>query len=242
MELSQNKPALLLLPNLLGETRHHELFLPISVDKAVATLDGLIAESDTAGRRFLSRFATKKPTAEIPIALFNEHTPDEEIDFLLEPIRKGERWGLISDAGVPCVADPGAKLVSRARHSGIIVQAFAGPSSILLSLMLSGLPGQNFCFVGYLNKEPQQRKIQVEKLEKISKMEKSTQIFIETPYRNKHLLETLVTTLNEVTRLCVAWDLTLPTQGILSQTVRLWNKSPLPNLDKKNAIYLLYAG
>ena len=140
------KPALLLLPNVLADVKHHEPFLPSSVDKAVASIDGLIAESASAGRRFLARFETKKPTNEIPIALFNEHTKEEDIDFLLEPIRKGERWGLISDGGLPCIADPGAKLVKRANISGIIVQAFVGPSSPMLALMLSGLPAQRFYF------------------------------------------------------------------------------------------------
>lgn len=234
-----NKPALLLLPNLLGEVKHHQPFLPASVDKAVSTLDGLIAESPTAGRRFLSRFETKKPVNEIPIALFNEHTPDSDIDFLLEPIRKGERWGLISDGGLPCIADPGAKLVSRARQSGIVIQAFVGPSSIMLALMLSGLPGQRFNFLGYLDKDPKKRAKEIKELEKKSALEHSTQIFIEASYRDEHMLETLLSTLNDNTLLCAAWDLTLPTQGVLSQPVSVWKKSPLPNLEKKSVIFLL---
>lgn len=234
------KPTLLLLPNLLGEQPHHELFLPTSVDRAVASLDGLIAESPTAGRRYLGRFQTKKPAQDIPIALYNEHTSDQDLDFLLEPIRKGERWGLVSDAGLPCIADPGSKLVSRARQTGINVQAFVGPSAILLSLMLSGLPGQRFAFHGYLDKDPAKRKRQITSLAKRSQQEESTQIFIETPYRNKQTLEMLLETLSDQTQLCVAWELTLPTQGILSQTVSLWKKSPLPNLEKRNAIFLIY--
>lgn len=236
-----SKPALLLLPNVLGDVKHHALFLPPSVDKAVASLDGLIAESAAAGRRFLGRFETKKPALEIPIALFNEHTPDADLDFLLEPIRKGERWGLISDGGLPCIADPGAKLVNRANQSGIIVQAFTGPSSILLGLMLSGLPGQKFYFTGYLDKEPEKREMEIKELQRRSKTDQATQIFIEAPYRNKHLLESLIKILSDTTHLCVAWDLTLPTQGLVSQTIHRWKKCPLPNLDKKTAIFLLYA-
>lgn len=232
------KPALLLLPNVLGDVKHHELFLPASVDKAVSTLDGLIAESAMAGRRFLSRFETKKPANEIPIALFNEHTPDTDIDFLLEPIRKGERWGLVSDGGLPCIADPGAKLVQRANQSGIVVQAFSGPSSILLALMLSGLPGQRFFFAGYLDKDPKKRLGEIKDLERHAKKENATQIFIEAPYRNKHLLESLVDTLQDNTQLCVAWDLTLSTQGYVSQSIERWKKCPMPNLEKKAAIFL----
>ncbi len=228
-----------MLPNLLGEQPHHELFLPVSVDRAVSSLDGLIAESASGGRRFLGRFQTKKPAHEIPLALYNEHTTDQELDFLLEPIRKGERWGVVSDAGLPCIADPGSKLVARARQTGIVVQAFVGPSAIMLSLMLSGLPGQHFAFLGYLDKERGQCKKQIQALEKKARQEKCTQIFIETPYRNQQLLQLLLDTLGEGTSLCVAWELTLPTQGILSQTVGVWKKSPLPNLEKRNAIFLV---
>lgn len=235
------KPTLLLLPNVLGEVAHHDPFLPAGVAKAVAGLDGLIAESERAGRRFLDRFETKKPTREIPISLFNEHTPDADLDFLLEPVAAGERWGLISDAGLPCIADPGAKLVWRARERGIAIRAFVGPSSIYLGLMLSGLPGQQFSFHGYLPKEPNQRIEALQRLEKRSKEEQTTQIFIEAPYRNKHMLEALLETLNDKTRLCVAWDLTLQGQGVVSQTVALWKKSPVPNLDKKPAIFLFCA-
>jgi len=233
--------TLLLLPNLLGEQRHHQIFLPASIDKAVGTIDGLIAESEKAGRRFLGRFTTKKPANEIPIALFNEHTPKDHLDFLLEPLRKGERWGLVSDAGLPCVADPGAELVRRAREVGIVIQAFIGPSSILLALMLSGLPGQRFAFHGYLDRDQGKRLKEISQLEKRSREEKSTQMFMETPYRNEQTLEALLKTLDDETFLCVAWEITMPDQGILSQPVRIWKKSPLPNLDKRNALFLISA-
>lgn len=230
------KPALLLLPNVLGDVRHHEPFLPASVDKAVETLDGLIAESEMGGRRFLSRFKHEKKPHEIPLALLNEHTKDDELDFLLEPIKKGERWGLISDAGLPCIADPGAKLVALARQRGISIQAFSGPSSIFLALMLSGMPSQRFSFLGYLDRDPLAA---IKKLEKRAKEDDATQVFIETPYRNQALLEKLVATLSDTTLLACAWDLTLPSQGVLSQPVALWKKSPLPNLEKRAAIFLV---
>lgn len=233
------KPALLLLPNLLGELRNHELFLPQSVDKAVSTLDGLIAESETGGRRYLGRFSTKKPANEIPIALFNEKTPDADIDFYLEPIRKGERWGYVSDSGLPCIADPGAKLVKRAMHSGIVVQAFIGPSSLLLALMLSGLPAQKFAFHGYLDREPAKH---VGQLEKQSAMDGMTQMFMEAPYRNQKTLQALMEGLNEETLLCLASDLTMPTQSVVTQSVKQWKKSPLPNLHKRNTIFIIRAG
>ncbi len=231
--------TLLLLPNVLGDVKYHEPFLPASVDKAVGTLDGLIAESETGARRFLSRFKHEKKPHEIPVALLNEHTKEEDLDFLLEPIKKGERWGLISDAGLPCVADPGSKLVALARHRGINIQAFSGPSSILLSLMLSGLPGQHFSFLGYLEKEPAKCIQDIKRLEKRAKEDQATQIFIETPYRTKSLLEHLLNTLSDSTRLACAFDLTLQTQGVVSQTVADWKKGTPPNLEKRNAIFLV---
>ncbi len=239
--MTEQKAALLLLPNLLGDFRHHEPFLPNSVDKAVLTLDGLIAESAQAGRRFLSRFQTKKPTNEVPVALFNEHTVDADLDFLLEPIRKGERWGFVVDAGLPCVADPGSKLVRLARKTGINVQAFVGPSSIMMSLMLSGLPGQQFNFHGYLDAKPEKRKTEILQLEQSSKRNGSTEIFIETPYRNKHMLETLLEALQDDSWLCVASDLTMNTQSVISQPISQWKKGTPPNLEKKAAIFLINA-
>ncbi len=236
--MSEKKPALLLLPNLLGDHRHADIFLPASVSKAVVSLDGLIAESETEGRKYLRRFPTEKKALEIPIALFNEHSQDSEIDFLLEPIMKGERWGLVSDAGLPCIADPGSKLVWRARQKGINIQAFVGPSSITMSLMLSGLPGQKFAFHGYLDREPTKRKEQIKQLIQQSKAEQSTQIFMEAPYRNAYALEDLLNLLPSDANLCVAWDLTMPTQGVVSQSIENWKRSTSPNLDKKPAIFL----
>ncbi len=239
---SNPKPALLLLPNLLSDTSHHQLYLPPSVDKAVGTLDGLIAESFQAGRRYLSRFATKKPASQIPVAVYNKDTQDGDLDFFLEPIKKGERWGLISDAGLPCVADPGAKLVFRARQQGLLVQAFVGPSSILLALMLSGLSGQNFAFHGYLDRDKSKQKALIKKLEKRSSEEHSTHILMETPYRSGEMLKTLIETLHDNTLLCAAWDLTQPSQGVMTLSVASWKKLALPDLEKHNALFLFHAG
>lgn len=236
------KSALLLLPNLLGETRHHEPFLPNSVDKAVVSLDGLFAESEQGGRRFLSLFPTERPVHLIPIALVNEHTPDADLDFFLEPLtKKGERWGLISDAGMPCIADPGYKLVRRARQLGIPIQAFIGPSSITMALMLSGLPGQRFSFRGYLPKGSPERVAELRKIEQASQASQATQIFIEAPYRNTNILGDCLQTFGDSTWLCVAWDLTLPTQGVVSMPVGQWKRIQPPNLEKRAAIYLVSA-
>ncbi len=232
------KPALLLLPNLLAEHQHHEMFLPSSVDKAVESLDGLISESEKGGRRFLSRFNTEKPAHNIPLALFNKNTPDDDIDFLLEPIVKGERWGYVSDAGLPCIADPGAKLVSRAQEIGLNVQAFTGPSSITLALMLSGLSGQNFTFHGYLPKDKEDAIQALLKHQHQSQEQKATQIYIEVPHHNDDTLRNLIDTLSNNTQLCVAWDLTLSKQGVMCHPISAWKKLQVPNLHKRCAIYL----
>lgn len=232
---------LILLPNLLGAASSHKPYFPESVDEAVATLDGLIAESPQGGRSFLNKFRTKKPPYQIPLAVLNEHTKDDEIDFFLQPVKEGQTWGLVVDAGLPCLADPGAKIVYRARQLGIPVVTLPGPSSIIMSIQLSGLPAQRFSFHGYIAKEQQKRDIEILGLQKRSADEKALQLFIEAPYRNKHTLESLLSKLSPSTYLSISWDLTLETQRVLCQKVEVWKKMPLPNLEKKPAIFLIYA-
>lgn len=229
------KPALLLLPNLLAETKHHEPFLPQSVDKAVGSIDGLIAESVTAGRRYLGRFETVKDPRAIPIAVY----ADDALDFLLEPIKKGERWGFVSDAGLPCIADPGHKLVFRARQLGIAVQAFVGPSSILLALMLSGLPGQRFSFLGYLPKERNELADKLHDLSVQAKKERATQVWMEAPHRNQAMVERCLETFSDKMLFAAVWEIGSTEQGLLCATVAEWKKLPLPNLKKKRAVFLL---
>lgn len=233
-----SKPALLLLPNVLSDVKYHEPYLPASVDKAVSSIDGLIAESDKGGRRFLSRFETKQKTHLMPMALFNKGT-DQDLDFFLEPILGGERWGFVVDAGVPCMADPGARLVYRARKLGIQVQAYVGPSSVMLALMLSGLPGQRFAFHGYIEKGATEAAIQ--RLEARSRREEATQIFIEAPHRNQQMLEKLLETLDPETHLSICWDLTGKEQKVVTERVKSWKAMPTPNLGKIPAIFLIYA-
>lgn len=233
------KAALLLLPNLIAEHKHHAPYLPASVDKAVLSLDGLIAENPHAGRRYLKRFMELRDADSVPIAICNKHSGKEDIDFLLEPVVEGQRWGFVSDGGLPCMADPGAQLVFRARQLGVAVQAFSGPSSITLSLMLSGFSAQSFCFHGYLPKEQQARQSHIRQLEEHA--QQTTQIFIEAPHRNAHLLEDLLETLSPKTWLCVTWDLTLASQGVVTQPVEVWRKTPLPSIQKKPATFLISA-
>ncbi len=231
--------ALLLLPNLLDKTQNISDFLPDSVRENMATIDGLIAESPEKGRSFLKHFQLKKKPHNIPLAVFEGR--EEDVDFYLEPIRKGERWGFVSDCGLPCIADPGARLVLRAHALGIPVEAFVGPSSIFLALMLSGLPGQNFHFHGYLPKDSDRLLEQIKMMMDASRSQRSTQIFMEAPYRNMQLLEALLEKLEPRFYLSIATDITLPTQEITTKRVKDWRKKPLPELNKRPSIFLFTA-
>jgi 16S rRNA (cytidine1402-2'-O)-methyltransferase len=229
---------LYLLPNLLDEAQPDTRLLPKAIDEIVATLDGLIAESERAGRRYLKRFVTKKPLQQMPLRLLNEHTEDKELKELLEPLQRGEAWGLVSDSGLPCIADPGARLVALARQCKVPVQAFMGPNSILLALMLSGMSGQRFAFHGYLPKEEKERRRQVRYLEEEARKCKNTHIFIETPYHTEALLRELLEILGEKTLLCVAIDVTMPTERVTTMSVGEWRKTSLPEINKRLVVFL----
>lgn len=236
--MEKNKGELVLLPNLLGSVQNWEDLLPASVEKEVLSLQGLIAENPTEGRRFLGYFLKEKALL-VPIAVVTKKTKEEDIDFYLEPLKKGEKWGLVSDVGLPCIADPGAALVLRARKQGIKVRAIPGPSSILLALQLSGLNGQNFCFHGYLPKEPADLVKKIQELEKTIKATKATQIAIEAPHRNAQLLAQLLETLSDNMVLSLMWDLTMKSEGGMTEKVSTWKKLALPNLEKRPTVFLI---
>lgn len=227
---------LLLLPNLLDETLLADPFLPVSIGQAVSSLQGLIAESEKSARRYLRRFVSHDQMAKTPLRLLNEHT--SELQSLLVPIIQGEVWGLISDAGLPCIADPGADLVSLANAQGVEVQTFVGPCSIVMALQLSGFSGQRFAFHGYLPKETEELQRKVLELEKAASQ--GTQMWIEAPYRSMKMLEFLKGALKPTTRLCVAAQLTTPNQRVVSQTVAKWLKGSW-ELQKEPAIFLISA-
>jgi 16S rRNA (cytidine1402-2'-O)-methyltransferase len=241
---------LYLFPNLLEESSpfpggalSHSAYLPTSVDAAVAQIDCLIAESEKEGRRFLRRFTfnDNKTFRDIPIRLLNEHSQENDKRAILKEMMEGGKWGLVSDCGMPCLADPGADLVLMAREKGIPVETFAGPSSILFALVLSGLGGQRFMFHGYLPKEEELLLQELKKIEKISLKEKSTHLFIETPYRNHRLLEKILVALDAQTWLCIACDLTLPSQFIHTQQLKNWKRNQLPDLNKRPTVFVLRA-
>jgi 16S rRNA (cytidine1402-2'-O)-methyltransferase len=224
---------LFLLPNLLGHINEHQSFLPASVDAAVAQIDGLVAESEGEGRRYLKRFRTKKKPHEMPIALLTREKQD--LDFLLEPIIRGETWGVLSDCGLPCLADPGATLVMRARELNIPIKAFSGPSSITLALMLSGLSGQNFFFHGYLPSQPADRSKALREWEKLKGV---THIFIEAPYRNLYTFKASLESLSPGTLFSVASSLTMPDEFVATLPIRLWKQMTIPDIAKKPTLFL----
>ena len=234
------KGALYLIPVPLGQTIVADV-LPNPVQECAKRLKHFVAENAKSARVFLKSLPSDTPLQEIEIQELNEHTPHTALSELLAPLIAGNDVGLISEAGCPAVADPGAQLVARAHDEGISVLPMIGPSSILLALMGSGLSGQNFAFHGYLPAKDDQRRKKLQELEKDSRQEKRTQIFIETPYRNRQMLETLITTCSPNTRICVATDLTLSSESILTRTPAEWRRQGVPVIDRRPTVFLLQA-
>lgn len=215
--------------------------LPAPVRQRAAGLRHFVAENAKSARAFLKALPCAIPVQQIKITELNEHTPADALAALLAPLLAGHDVGLLSEAGCPAVADPGADLVAAAHRHGIRVEPLTGPSSILLALMASGLGGQNFAFHGYLPaKEEARRKCLID-LERESRRERRTQLFIETPYRNRHLLASVLATCAADTRLCVATDLTLPTESIVSLRIAEWQKKPPVDIDRRPSVFLLRA-
>ncbi|WP_414444281.1 SAM-dependent methyltransferase [Burkholderia sp. 22PA0106] len=235
--------TLYLIPNTLGDGDDAMLaaVLPAAVQARAASLGYYIGENAKTTRVFLKKVGVERPIQEIEIRELNVKTPAGEIDRLLAPILAGADAGLVSEAGCPAVADPGALLVRRAHERGVKVVPLVGPSSILLALMASGLNGQTFAFHGYLPVDAAARAKRLRELEQQSRKGRETEIFIETPYRNQAMLETLIATCAPSTLICVAADLTLETETIVSRSAADWKKKPAPNLQKRPAIFLLLA-
>ena len=236
--------TLYLIPNALGEGDAAALasVLPASVIAQTARLGYFIGENAKTTRAFLKRVGTERPIQEIEIRELNVNTPASGIEQLLPPVLAGTDAGLVSEAGCPAVADPGALLVRRAHERGIKVVPLVGPSSILLALMASGLDGQRFAFHGYLPVDAGERARKLRELEAHSRKAKETQIFIETPYRNRALLDAILAGCAPSTLVAVAVDLTLATETIVSRPVSGWKKAGgAPELHKRPAIFLMLA-
>ena len=232
--------TLYLIPVTLGDDNISKV-LPGDVLSLAQQLDTFVVESEKSARHFLSTIKTIKPVRELTLNLLNEHTEDKDVAGLLAPLLAGKDVGLMSDAGCPGIADPGAKLVELAHQKGVRVVPFVGPSSIVLSLMASGLNGQQFAFLGYLPIDKALRNQKLKEIEKRSLSHKETQLFIETPYRNQHMLEAILAVCQPNTRLCVACDISLSTEMIITKTIASWKKNPLPELHKRPTVFLLLA-
>jgi 16S rRNA (cytidine1402-2'-O)-methyltransferase len=228
---------LYMIPTTLGEGNPADVLPQFTIEIA-QSLTCFVVEDLRSARRFLSSIKVKNPIDSLTFFELNEHTHHSIIFPMLKPALNGLDIGLLSEAGAPAVADPGAPLVRLAHNHDIQVVPLTGPSSILLSLMASGLNGQNFAFQGYLPIKPQERQKKLHELETISARERQTQVFIEAPYRNMQLLNDILATCRNNTLLCIAADITLETEFIRTKTVKEW-KALLPELHKRPTIFLL---
>ena len=229
---------LYLIPTDLGSSAPLET-IPISIKKIIENIDVYIVENEKSARRFIKAVSSGKSQSSLTLFTLNKFTDPLEIPLYLEECYKGNNIGLLSDAGCPAVADPGAEVVKIAHEKNIKTIPLVGPSSILLAMMSSGMNGQNFAFNGYLPIEKVERKSKMKQLEKRSFDENQSQLFIETPYRNNSVLEDLYKTLNSDTKICVACDLTLPTEYIKTQTAKQWKHSKL-DFHKRPAIFIIH--
>ena len=230
-----------LLPAWIAEDSDTAAVLPAGVLARIRSIEAFVVEDAKAARRFLAACIHPRSMREIAMAELNEHTPRERVAALLAPALAGRDLGVLSEAGAPAVADPGARLVAEAHRRGVTVVPCVGPSSILLALMASGLEGQRFRFVGYLPADAQARRAAIAELERQSSRNAETQVFIETPYRNDALLGDLLASCHAGTRLAVAADLTAASEWIRMDSVAGWRSRPAAPLGKRPAIFLLLA-
>jgi 16S rRNA (cytidine1402-2'-O)-methyltransferase len=235
----QSSPGcLFLIPCPLGDVPP-ELVLPMNALAVARHLQHFVVEHPKTARKFLAAAKPANPIGALNLATLNEHTSKSELANLLAPLLAGHDLGLISEAGCPGVADPGAELVNLCHRKGIRVVPLVGPSSILLALMASGMNGQRFAFHGYLPISDPARSKMLIKLEAESAKLNQTQIFMETPYRNERMFHAILAHCRPGTRLCVATDITLPGENILTHTIIDWKSQPTPPLDRHPTIFLL---
>lgn len=230
--------TLCLFPNLLSSNTP-ELFPEVLKSKVLA-IQGLFAESAKEGRRFLSYFMPHAQALKVPICVLKKQPSSGDYAFYLEPLKQNETWGMVSDAGLPCIADPGSALVAYARKEQVKVEAYPGPSSLFLTLMLSGIYSQKFSFKGYPSKDPQQREAQFALWEKESLSDDSSILFIETPFRNQFTFEALLKGLDPNTLLCVATAITSSNQKVATHSVFYWKKLNYV-VDKEPTVFLFKA-
>ena len=238
--MSNTLGTLYLIPCTLGDTPAVQV-LPQHVIDIARKLSHFVVEQPKTARQFLAALKPEQPIQSLHFATLNEHTAHAELAELLAPLLAGHDVGILSEAGCPGIADPGADLVSLAQRNGIRVVPLAGPSSILLALMASGLNGQCFAFHGYLPIADEDRKKAITALETESAKRKQTQLFIETPYRNEKMFQALLAHCRPQTLLCVATDITLPGESIQTRSIAQWKSRQMPQLNKRPSIFLLLA-
>ena len=237
-EVARDRPILYLIPCTLGENPPMEV-LPLTIRKTIEPLIHFIVENEKEARRFIKRIAPQKKQDELVLFPLNKFSDPMELQNYLDPMEKGYSMGLLSDAGCPGIADPGAVMVKRAHAKSFIVKPLVGPSSILLAMMASGMNGQSFAFNGYLPIDKQERTKTLKRLEKHSGDYDQTQVFIETPYRNEQLLNDFIKHLSPTTLLSVACDLTLATEWVKTAPVKQWKKIKV-ELHKRPAIFMFH--
>jgi len=233
------KGNLYLIPAGLGEQADSGA-LPANLPQVIGKIRYFIVEDIRSARRFLKKAVPAIIIDDLTFLVLNEHTRLNDQPDLLAPLHSGYDTALLSEAGMPCIADPGATLVSLAHEAGIRIIPLAGPSSLLLALAASGFNGQRFAFAGYLPIDGRERIQKIKSLENDAYQKDQTQIFIEAPYRNNQMLKALLENCQPATRLCVAANLTLPGEFIISRTIDHWNRRPWPDIHKKPAVFLLY--
>jgi 16S rRNA (cytidine1402-2'-O)-methyltransferase len=231
--------ALYLIPNTLGDCNITNVLPTLNVD-IIQKVKHFIVEDVRTARRFLKKVDPSIHIDELEFFTLNKHTSPAELSSFLHPLEKGFDMGIISEAGCPAIADPGAEVVRIAQEKNLRVVPLVGPSSILLGLMASGFNGQSFAFVGYLPIQANERTQRIKQLEKRAKIENQSQIFIETPYRNHKLLDEILSTCQGNTKLCIACDITLDSEYIKTKSINEWKKIKLPDLNKRPAIFILY--
>jgi 16S rRNA (cytidine1402-2'-O)-methyltransferase len=232
--------TLYLIPVPLGPSAPQES-LPANVLTIIHPLEHFVVEQAKTARAFLKAAGTAKPLQELQLEELNEHTREAELDRLLAPLRAGHDVGLLSEAGCPAVADPGANLVALAQQENIRVTPLIGPSSLLLALMASGLNGQRFAFQGYLPAKEAERSKTLRDLENESRKRQQTQLFIETPYRNRALFDAILQACQPGTRLTLATDLTQPSEFVTTRTIQQWKKQTPPEIERRPTVFLLLA-
>lgn len=231
-----NKGILYLIPCPIGDVDPKSC-LPLENFEIIQNTFFYLAENEKHCRGFLKKCDIKVPLQEIDVRSLNNHTDPMEYSSMLDPIFEGKNVGIISEAGCPGIADPGAEIVKIAHEKKIQVVPLVGPSSILLAIMSSGFSGQQFSFIGYLPKEQKDRVRKIKEIESLA-ARGITQIFMDTPYRNKHVFDDLVKNLNPNSKLCIAKELNTPEEKISTRTVADWKKSAI-SIDKKNCLFLL---